>query len=145
MYDFIIAQTKISPNLKGHSTLFLKNGKKILKDKFTNMTQLQFLQLIRLRKPKRKNSSFPLTIQISAILFQVDCAINQFCKVLQFRNLLSTGILGATWVLKAEHQREIFPGGTETDAGPPKLSEALTNELKKVFTQIWSNFSPKIR
>ena len=44
----------------------------------TDMTPLRFLQLIRLRKSKEKISCFPLRVQISAILFQVDCAINQF-------------------------------------------------------------------
>ena len=42
-------------------------------------------------------------------------------------------------------QREIFPGGTKIDAGPPKLGEELTINQKKVFTQIWSHFLPKIR
>ena len=46
---------------------------------FTNMTPLRFLQLISLRKSKtEKISCLLLRIQISAILFQVDCAINQF-------------------------------------------------------------------
>ena len=31
-------------------------------------------------------------------------------------------------------QREIFPGGTKIDAGPPKISETLTDKSKKVFT-----------
>ena len=31
-----------------------------------------------------------------------------------------------TWPL-----REIFPGGTKIDAGPPKLGEKLTNKSKK--------------
>ena len=44
----------------------------------TNMTALRLLQLIRLRKSKRKILCYPLRIQISAILFEVDCAINQF-------------------------------------------------------------------
>ena len=34
--------------------IFEKNGGKILKNKFTNMTPLQFLQLIKLRKSKGK-------------------------------------------------------------------------------------------
>ena len=34
--------------------------------------------------------------------------------------------------------------GTKIDAGPPKLGEVQTNQ-KKVFTQIWSYFLPKIR
>ena len=42
-------------------------------------------------------------------------------------------------------QREIFPGGTKIDAGPPKFSEALTDQSKKVFTQIWFHFLPKIK
>ena len=42
-------------------------------------------------------------------------------------------------------QREIFPGGTKIDAGPPKFSKTLTDKSKKVFTQIWSHFLPKIR
>ena len=56
-------------------------------------------------------------------------------------------------------QREIFPGGTKIDAGPPKFGEVQTNQKrsslkfdpifcpklgeeqkKKVFTQIWSHF-----
>ena len=41
--------------------------------------------------------------------------------------------------------RESFPGGTEIDAGPPKLSKELTDHSEKVFTQIWSDFLPKIR
>ena len=41
--------------LKGHLTLFLKNSGKIAKSKFTNITSLQFLQLIRLRKSKRRS------------------------------------------------------------------------------------------
>ena len=41
--------------------------------------------------------------------------------------------------------RESFPGGTEIDAGPPKLSEELTDHFEKVFTQIWSDFLPKIK
>ena len=45
-------------NLKGHSTWILKNWEKILKNVFTNMTPLQFLQLTRLRKSKRKNFMF---------------------------------------------------------------------------------------
>ena len=45
---------------------------------FPNITSLQFLQLIWLRKSRRKKLCLPLRIQISAILFQVDCAINQF-------------------------------------------------------------------
>ena len=38
-----------------------------------------------------------------------------------------------------------FPGGTEIDAWPPKLSEEHTDQSKKVFTQFWSDFLPKIR
>ena len=45
--------------LKGRSTRFLKNGEKILKNKLTNVTLLQFLQLIRLRKFKEKKIMFP--------------------------------------------------------------------------------------
>ena len=54
------------------------------------------------------------------------------------------------WVscqVEAGPQREIFPGGTKIDAGPPKLSEALTDKSKKFFTQIWKFdpvFSPKL-
>ena len=40
--------------------------------------------------------------------------------------------------MRTGSQRKIFLGGTKIDAGPPKLSEALTDKLKKVFTQIWS-------
>ena len=40
-------------------------------------------------------------------------------------------------------QREIFPGGTKIDAGPPKLGEE--QKKRKVLTQIWSHFLPKIR
>ena len=66
-------------DLKGHSTRILRNCEKIFKNMFTNMTLLQFLQLIRLRKSKRKKYlCFPLRIQILAILFRVDCTINQF-------------------------------------------------------------------
>ena len=42
-------------------------------------------------------------------------------------------------------QREVFPRGTKIDAGPPKFSETLTDKSKKVFTQIWFHFLPKIR
>ena len=42
------------------------------------MTPLRFLQLIQLKKSKKKILRFPLRIQISTILFQVDSAINQF-------------------------------------------------------------------
>ena len=42
-------------------------------------------------------------------------------------------------------QREIFSRGVKIDAGPPKLSDALTDKSKKVFTQIWPYFLPKIR
>ena len=66
-----------------HSTPCSKNKEKIFKNKFTNMTPLQFLQFIRLRKSKRNNFMFSSKrIQILTILFQVDCAINQFCKFL---------------------------------------------------------------
>ena len=41
-------------------------------------------------------------------------------------------------------QREIFPKGAKIDPGPPKLSEALTDKSKKVFTKIWSFNLPKI-
>ena len=41
-------------------------------------------------------------------------------------------------------QREIFPGGAKIDPGPPKLSEAITDKSKKVFTKIWSFNLPKI-
>ena len=47
--------------------------------------------------------------------------------------------------MEAGPQREIFPGGTKIDVGPPKLSEALADKSKKVFTQVWSYFLPKIR
>ena len=53
------------------------------------MTPMQFLQLIRSRKFKGKKSCFLFRIQISAISFQVDCAINQFGKFLLFRGLLT--------------------------------------------------------
>ena len=49
--------------------------KKVLKNKYTNMAPLQFLQFIRLRKSKGKKLCFPLRILISAILFKGDCAI----------------------------------------------------------------------
>ena len=42
---------------------------------------------------RKKFLYFPLRIQISAIMFQVDCTINQFRKFLLFRVLLSTGLL----------------------------------------------------
>ena len=45
---------------------------------FTNITLMRFLQLIRLRSLREKISCFPLSVQISAILFQFDCAMNQF-------------------------------------------------------------------
>ena len=77
--------------------------RKILKNKCTNLTPLQFLLLITLRKFKEKKC-FPLRIQISAILFQIDCTINQYCKFLLFRVLLSTGLLVARWVLKNLNQ-----------------------------------------
>ena len=41
------------------------------------MTPWRFLQFIRLRKSSEKKF-YVLRIQISAILFQVDCAINLF-------------------------------------------------------------------
>ena len=67
--------------------------------------------------------------------------------------------------LRPGPQREIFPGGTKIDAGPPKLGEVQTNKSKKglysnlvpffsqkqvkskkkVFTQIWFYFLPKSR
>ena len=50
----------------------------------------------------------------------------------------------AKHVLLAGPQREIFAGGTKIDAGPPKFSKALTNESKKVFTQIGPGFCPKL-
>ena len=73
----LIKKEDFKSNLKGHSTRILKNCEKIFKNMVTNMTPLRFLQLIRLRKSKKK-IFFPLRIQISAILFQIDCAINQF-------------------------------------------------------------------
>ena len=51
----------------------------------------------------------------------------------------------AKHVLLAGPQREIFAGGTKIDAGPPKFCKALTNESKKVFSQIWCWSLPKIR
>ena len=41
--------------------------------------------------------------------------------------------------------RESFPGGTEIDAGRQKLSKELTDYFEKIFTQIWSDYLPKIR
>ena len=32
-------------------------------------------------------------------------------------------------------QKEIFPGGTKIDAGPPKFSETLTDNLVPFFAQ----------
>ena len=77
--------------LKGHSVLFLKSGKTIVKNNFTNMTSSQFLRRISLRKSKRKkNSCFPPKSQI---LLEADFTIIQFCKFLLLRSLLSTGLL----------------------------------------------------
>ena len=57
------------------------------------MTSLRFLQIIRLRNSKRKTLCSPLKIQILAILFQVDCAINQFVTPIS-DSWYVTGFLG---------------------------------------------------
>ena len=46
--------------------------------------------------------------------------------------------------LKAGPQREIFSGGTEIDAGPPKLSEELTDQLTDQSLKFGPIFCPKL-
>ena len=64
--------------LKRHSTLFLKTQEKILKNRFTNMTPIAILSSHQVKKvPGKKIHTSFLESQISAILFQANCAIRK--------------------------------------------------------------------
>ena len=62
-------------NLKRNSTLFLKNEKKISKNKFIHMTPLQFMQLIKLRKSRDRQcvvlyrGTFLVPLSVPSVLF----------------------------------------------------------------------------
>ena len=60
------------------------------------MTPIAILATHQVKKVKGKKFIFSSSrIQILAILFHLDCAINQFCKYLLFQVLPSTRILRA--------------------------------------------------
>ena len=123
---------------------------------------------------KRALTYIPLTLRVSV------CSRPSVpsCNSKDFPHLDFTDRHTVTNNEFAGPQREIFPGGTKIDAGPPKLGEVQTNKSKrglhsnfgsifcpklgkvqkkhflpksrwrakkKVFTQIWSHFMPKVR
>ena len=78
--------------LKGHSTRILKNLRKNHKKYVYQHDPIAILATYQVKKVLReKISCFPLRIQISAILFQVDCAINQI--------VISISSLAEYWVI----------------------------------------------
>ena len=94
---------------------------------------------VRYAAQSRVLDQVPQQQQINSVLCNNNTATCSLCVLCSRRGIVDYD------VIYTGPQREIFPGGTEFDAGPTKLSEALTDNTKKVFSQIWSYSLPKIR